>query len=101
MRHGERPDHGLGRAFPPPAGRVAETRGASRGVKEGFRGVNRKDSPSERLGRRTPVRLPLSHPLTMTLGQRHLASHIEGSAKGLVQQRAVSVADDGHVGGVA
>ena len=45
MRHGERPDHGLGGAFPPPAGRVAETRGASRGVKECFRGVNRPEAP--------------------------------------------------------
>ena len=45
VRHGERQEDGLGGAFPPPAGRVAETRGASRGVKECFRGVNRPEAP--------------------------------------------------------
>ena len=34
VRHGERQEQGLGGAFPPPAGRVTETRGGTRGVQQ-------------------------------------------------------------------
>ena len=36
VRHGERQEHGLGGAFPPPAGRVAETRGGTEGYRRAF-----------------------------------------------------------------
>ena len=45
VRHGERQEQGLGGAFPPPAGRVTETRGGTRGVQQDMKGVNRSLSP--------------------------------------------------------